>query len=132
MPFMKSLIQIKYIDKHDAKIGQFQLWPLRDKGGQNCAPGGQNVKPRLFWEYWPKNHIWRKEGQIKKTIFFYLSEVKIWLLKGQNGKLMPFLKSLTQKTYILIYMMQKRSNFSFDLLEVKMTSGRSKFESDLF
>ena len=46
-------------------------------------------------------------------------EVKIWPPGGQIGKLMPFLKSLTQKTYILIYMIQNRSDLNFDLLEVK-------------
>ena len=47
-----------------------------------------------------------------------VKEVKVWPLGGQCDKPMPFLKSLTQKTYTSINIIQKRSDFIFGLSEV--------------
>ena len=90
-----------------------------------------------FWIPWPRKPIFQqtlcKVSEFKILVSDQRSEVIWWPLRGQNEKIMSYLDSLAQKTYISIYIMQNEWIQNFGLWsEVRghlVTSTRSKWKN---
>ena len=75
-------------------------------------------KPGLFLKSWTQITYFHIMMMQKRFDFLDVKEVKIWTPGGQNGKPMPFLKSLTQKNICFNIHDVKRSDFIFGLSDV--------------
>ena len=126
-----------FFNIHHGKMMTLKFWPLIR--GQRSIGGLWEVKSKKwchFWNPWPKKPIFQYTSPQNDEFEFLTSdqrsEVNWWPLRGQIKKIVPFLNSLTQKTYVSIYIMTKWWLWIFDLWsEVRghlMASERSEYQ----
>ena len=98
-----------YFNIHHVKLVNWKFWPLI--GGQRSFVDLFEVKMKKchFWIPGPKKPIFQhtscKVSDFKILTSDWRSEVICWPLWGQNEKIMSFLDSWAQKTYISTYIM---------------------------
>ena len=143
MSFLDSLAFETYISTYIIQsqwIQNFVLWS-EVRGHLVTSTRSKFKNNVIFGFLGPKNLYFNiHHAKLANSKFWPLirgrrSEVIWWPLRGQNEKIMSYLDSLAQKTYISIYIMQNEWIQNFGLWsEVRghlVTSTRSKWKNNV-